>query len=129
MATSDERAAFEAAMQAQGYKPYNFGVAMVGGPYRNSHVQAAYEGWQARAAQQAPQARAEWHLNEEQAALLRDTIGEEASPITLSVGPVTDDGGTTETGLRVYLTEYPEEGAVLLAANPQIASELKENET
>lgn len=60
----------------------------------------------------------QWKLDEEAAALLRDTIGEDASAITLSVGPVKDDDGKTEHGLRVHLTEYPEEGVILLAAAP-----------
>lgn len=44
-------------------------------------------------------------LDEETAALLRDTIGEAASPITLTVGSI---------GLYVYLTDYPEEGFIPL---------------
>ena len=53
-------------------------------------------------------------LDEEASALLRDTIGEgEASPVTL--GMLTVEG---VTGLNIWLTDYPEEGAILLAASP-----------
>jgi hypothetical protein len=51
---------------------------------------------------------ASWVLDESEATLLRDTIGHDGDcpSITLGVGP----GG----GLYVWLTEYPEEGSILL---------------
>jgi hypothetical protein len=52
-------------------------------------------------------------LDENAASLLRDTIGSDGSPITLSLV-----GGPEGQGLYVWLTDYPEEGSIFLAASP-----------
>jgi hypothetical protein len=79
-----------------------------------------------KAAEQAPAAvpvaPVGWSISLDEAAseLLKNTIGSDdcVSPITLSMGEVTGDDGAVEYGLRVHLTEYPEEGVILLATSP-----------
>jgi hypothetical protein len=61
------------------------------------------------------------HLDAEQAALVRDTIGrddfEEASPVTIDLL----ENGPGGPGIYVWLTEYPEEGAICLTDDSSAA--------
>lgn len=61
-----------------------------------------------------------WELDEHAGKLLADMIlaDDEPSLVTLSVGPTKNDDGTVEHGLRVHLTDYPEEGCILLVNSP-----------
>ncbi len=75
--------------------------------------------------QQAP-ARLEWDLDAEAIKFLAETLqasiqndyGDEPTPITLRVGNIEYDDGTIKYGLLVLDTDYPEEGASLLAESP-----------
>ena len=64
----------------------------------------------------------EFELTKEDAGLLRDFIGEDdcTSPITLSVGPSKGDEGEEYYGLRVHLTEYPDEGCIPLCKSDKL---------
>lgn len=58
-----------------------------------------------------------WTLNPETAKFLADmiTAGDEPTEITFRVGFIEDDDGSVKHGLLVYESDYPEEGASLLA--------------
>ena len=67
-------------------------------------------------------------LDEKAISLLLDTVGSalEPNPITMGVGEVRDEDGGAGYGLFVYMTEYPEEGVILLAELPRPVSEVPE---
>ena len=67
--------------------------------------------------------RQEWSLDQDTAKFLADmiTAGDEPAEITLRVGFIRDDDGSVKHGLLVYESEYPEEGASILAESPEPA--------
>ncbi len=71
-----------------------------------------------------------WDIEPDAAACLRDFIGdEEAAEITLSIGRLRDDDNKIEYGLRCHLTEYPEEGGLMLVIpNPEQAGLVRKTE-
>lgn len=67
----------------------------------------------------------EWHLDVDAVKMIHDFTksddGDDPYEITLSVGELRDDdGGGKEYGLRMHLTDYPEEGGVMLVAMPPV---------
>lgn len=101
------------------------GLEYVGGTASGSHIEfnnpKAHAAWNLRTP--APSAQAgEWRLDSDAAAMLRHFIGDgEASQIVLDVGDVqVDEGLAVRHGLRVTLTEYPDEGSVLLCEIPRL---------
>lgn len=64
----------------------------------------------------APAGAQRWELDKETSKLLADLIlaNDDTTSVTLSVGFIKEDDGEIKHGLRVYESEYPEEGAILL---------------
>lgn len=58
-----------------------------------------------------------WNLDANTAKILADMItsGDEPIAITLRIGSIQEDDGTIMRGLLAFDSEYPEEGAILLA--------------
>lgn len=73
----------------------------------------------------SPAAAQSWELDEETAKLLADLIlaNDDPTPVTLSVGFIKEDDGKIKHGLRVYESEYPEEGAILLSESTPVSQQ------